>query len=43
MVLREVERDVQGKVVRETVKRVPLDRDLQAAMEWARCRYWTPS
>lgn len=43
MVLREAVRDASGKVVSETVKPIPLDRDLQAAMEWARAKYWTPS
>lgn len=35
MVLREVVRDSLGKVVSQSVKRVPIERDLQAAMTWA--------
>lgn len=40
MVLREAVLDAQGNVVSEKVRRVPLDRELQAALEWARSKYW---
>lgn len=39
MVLRRVELDAAGNVVKETVSRVPLDRSLEAAMAWAAKEY----
>ena len=39
MILRQAEYDATGKVVKETFKRVPLDRALEDALAWAEKTY----
>jgi hypothetical protein len=39
ILLREAELDAHGNVVKETFRRVPLDRDLQTALDWAAKKY----